>query len=531
MKYTCIRCLKDDLLNDGKVVQIDQCLSCSRYEPVIGQTYDLVNEVGANFSSILDDMQAGMMNMQDYLDFVRIERMHKQKEDFQMNYKTVRTRNINETDFDDVWDEGVRMDWKYTPVEQQKAQVNWRQDINSADKSPEKLDSCQSSNGPGASGNTPGITLIGGNYKDYISRHKQYMDDVLAGKYDKSTAKTSARKAVRKAPAAGEQQEDPYLTKCKAAIQEGFNNAEKAAANAVENLKTVGYEQELQNQCSTAKIDPVMAMTIAACESDGNPEGSKGIFGLAGEDIKGQITAGVRKIQDLVSKYNQEGNPIGPVTAFKGWKESLENLNTKDTMFSPDWVKAIDGVSEPLSYFPEAIAVYQKIEAANTGLSQLKDTSDYVSPEFPFTTAKLNEVYFVQDYGVTNVDSGVAAISNAVVFTCPEGSELHAPEAGSVSDFRHDEKIGNYLEVIGDSGNTYILGGMNSPVDESVYKKGEKTSKAVVIGVTNEQLILQVKQNGKYVDPKTVWRLLQQLKPTREKTVGQQIADNNNATK
>lgn len=36
-KYTCIRCLKDDRTDDGQVMTIDQCLSCTRYEPIIGQ--------------------------------------------------------------------------------------------------------------------------------------------------------------------------------------------------------------------------------------------------------------------------------------------------------------------------------------------------------------------------------------------------------------------------------------------------------------------------------------------------------------
>lgn len=36
-KYACIRCLCDDRISDGQSVQIDQCLYCTRYEPVIGR--------------------------------------------------------------------------------------------------------------------------------------------------------------------------------------------------------------------------------------------------------------------------------------------------------------------------------------------------------------------------------------------------------------------------------------------------------------------------------------------------------------
>ena len=39
LKYSCIRCLKDDRIGDGQVMQIDQCLSCSRYEPIVGRFF------------------------------------------------------------------------------------------------------------------------------------------------------------------------------------------------------------------------------------------------------------------------------------------------------------------------------------------------------------------------------------------------------------------------------------------------------------------------------------------------------------
>ena len=36
-KYGAIKCLRDDRIGDGQVMQLDQCLSCSRYEPIIGK--------------------------------------------------------------------------------------------------------------------------------------------------------------------------------------------------------------------------------------------------------------------------------------------------------------------------------------------------------------------------------------------------------------------------------------------------------------------------------------------------------------
>lgn len=35
-KYNCIRCLHDDRVTDGQLVSIDQCLCCTRFEPIYG---------------------------------------------------------------------------------------------------------------------------------------------------------------------------------------------------------------------------------------------------------------------------------------------------------------------------------------------------------------------------------------------------------------------------------------------------------------------------------------------------------------
>ncbi len=41
-KYRAIRCLKDDRIEEGQLMQIDQCLYCTRYEPIIGQLIILI---------------------------------------------------------------------------------------------------------------------------------------------------------------------------------------------------------------------------------------------------------------------------------------------------------------------------------------------------------------------------------------------------------------------------------------------------------------------------------------------------------
>ena len=56
-KYKCIRCLKDNRINDGAIVTLDQCLCCTRYEPIEGQVYAILDETGPNVSQVIDDIQ------------------------------------------------------------------------------------------------------------------------------------------------------------------------------------------------------------------------------------------------------------------------------------------------------------------------------------------------------------------------------------------------------------------------------------------------------------------------------------------
>ena len=72
-KYKCIRCLRDDRVHDGATVTMDQCLTCTRYEPIIGQMYDILDETGFNGSAILDDMQMSYMTLDDMKNLNQVE--------------------------------------------------------------------------------------------------------------------------------------------------------------------------------------------------------------------------------------------------------------------------------------------------------------------------------------------------------------------------------------------------------------------------------------------------------------------------
>ena len=152
-KYTCIRCLRDDRIADGQVVQLDQCLACTRYEEIIGRSYDVLNETGTNLSIINDDCQMSYMNMRDYVEMCQVDQMHKPRERSMLSTDNLNQRNAQDKDF--AWGQGIK--------------INWKQDINSPGSSTGPLASARSVNGYGGSGNDPGFTTQPGQANNTMS--------------------------------------------------------------------------------------------------------------------------------------------------------------------------------------------------------------------------------------------------------------------------------------------------------------------------------------------------------------------------
>lgn len=507
-KYKTIRCLKDNRTDDGQVMQIDQCLSCSRFEPMIGQTYDILGATGANLSNIHDDCQAGYMNMGDMIDFLRVEKMHEKKKPYQLDYEHVDRKDPNDRDFKDIWDEGVKMDWKLTPVEQQKPQINWRQDINSEDKSPDKLDSYQSS--PAQTGDNPGSTMAAGNYKDWVTKHKDDLEKKL--KAELPAARTDEDGKTTNAD------EIEHIRILKECIQKGFGQGSYAAKKALENMNNAGYEQALQNASKDAGIDPVALLAVASVLTEGNPNAGKGMFGLGAGEVKDQCKAAAEKLKGDIPTAGRGDNPIGPIQAFREWNDSLKAVNRdENVMYSYEWIEAA-GREEPARiFFPAFVQSYMDIASSGAGLSQLRSGATGV--EFPLATVDLTNAYYIQKFGASVIGTGVAAVSNACVMRVPGGTAVHAPADGAVSAMQYDDRIGSYIRITATDGTTYILGGLSGAGKED-------GGKGAVVGYSSEKLILQVKAGGKYLDPETTWPGLSG-KLSEEASIGAQIADEN----
>ena len=128
-RYKCIRCLKDNRVEDGAVFTFDQCMNCTRYEPIIGQVYEILNDSGINLAEVMDEMQLGYMTADDYIAFAKPDKLQQDLTiEKNIGAKNTGSRDLNyaDSDFSDRWtgDIGVKMNWNLVPVEDQKPSIN-----------------------------------------------------------------------------------------------------------------------------------------------------------------------------------------------------------------------------------------------------------------------------------------------------------------------------------------------------------------------------------------------------------------------
>lgn len=128
-KYHGIRQLDDMLINDGFQTQLDQYLTSTRVEPIIGQVYELLNQVGANLSVVLDDNQMAYSNMDHYVKLNDITQYQEPLKMAVIHEAASLTKSTEDQVLNEIWPDGFVMDWKLIPVEQQTPLINWRQSI------------------------------------------------------------------------------------------------------------------------------------------------------------------------------------------------------------------------------------------------------------------------------------------------------------------------------------------------------------------------------------------------------------------
>jgi flagellum-specific peptidoglycan hydrolase FlgJ/N-acetylmuramoyl-L-alanine amidase CwlA len=122
-KYKCIRCTHNDRINDGQSMTLDQCLSCTRYEPIYGQIYAILDDEGSNVSQVLDDMQAAYMSMDEYIKLTRTEEVHDDRKYADMTKNEDSQPKTFYESYSEDTKEGFKMDWNKTPLENQRPDI------------------------------------------------------------------------------------------------------------------------------------------------------------------------------------------------------------------------------------------------------------------------------------------------------------------------------------------------------------------------------------------------------------------------
>ena len=112
---------------------LDQCLNCTRFEPIIGQTYEITNDAGLNLSEVLDNCQMSYMTTEDYMNFAQYPKRQKRLKSVKLDSSSIKNRKTGDdaTDFQKLWkpEQGVKMNWSLVPVENQLPSVNGETEI------------------------------------------------------------------------------------------------------------------------------------------------------------------------------------------------------------------------------------------------------------------------------------------------------------------------------------------------------------------------------------------------------------------
>lgn len=418
-KYNAIRCLQDDRISDGQSMSLDQCMNCTRYEPIIGQVYEIMNDLGVNLASVLDDNQMAYMDMKDYVDFTRTENYHEEKEKAEINMSGVTTRSALEKDFKDTWPAGIKMKWDLVPVEQQKPHINWRQNINDDGTKLKKLTSFpQDEKNIG----TP-ITTKPAN----TSIMKKNADAMDAN----SNAVLQSRIDVGKAAGAG--MTDELVNKMKAGLEKEIKSKMNgdadidpliiAAIMAIENVSDPGPVINRYSEVMETLQIKNPAIVISAYKAEATT--------FLGDET---ITPKLPRIDKVVKP---DATDSGVVTTFNlNWDSRETWLWTQ--FFEPmeinlNTIGAASSKPDMLNFFPEVCYMY--MELTKVARSSKFDGDIFA---FPFIEEQLKGVWYVSKFGMRQLDSETEPRMHRGIdlATGDEGAgmEIHAIADGVVVD-------------------------------------------------------------------------------------------------
>ena len=437
-KYKGIRCMCDDRITDGQQVQIDQCLYCTRFEPIFGQCYELLNDTGMNVAAILDDNQMSYRDMKDYVANARTEKFMKEHEKtiIPATQNEIETRSSNEFSFHDRWGAGIAMDWTYVPKEEQKTHINWRQSINDDGSNIGRLGSWpymyDRPNMQGGGGSNSG-SGDGGPMKKNIDSMEKY-----------ANIEPEQKEAVE------------------AAIAAGKEAAKAAESDDVKNKVACDWQKDIMAALKDKKGGADM-LTIASMMFCGNMTDAQDVvnrYAQASQDVGTEnpavvipamilgkeVIVGNDKLKPIweVPLYKPEesssGGGSGSGSDGKGGKKTRPEAEKLDKSKINDWMYGdalyVDRLSKQAREVGGDINLFPKVAYTYNTLAPLLTNSPYDDGEngFPFTndTLKDVEVYYTSPYGTRTLD-GETKLHRGVDFGAPEGTPFVAAHDGTIT--------------------------------------------------------------------------------------------------
>lgn len=413
-KYACIRCLNDNRIQDGQNVQIDQCLNCTRYEPVFGQCYELLNDLGVNVASILDDNQMSYTNMESYIEQNRSENYHTETEKASIDLSTVTTKiekSYNDKDFKTRWGNGIQMKWDLVPKEQQKPHINWRQSINDDGSHLKRLASF-----PQNESNMGANIVNNSAYQNVFKKNKEEMDKSCN-------------------------------TKLSNWISTGQKSSESINDELINKIKG-GWAQEIRTAINGQKgLD---ALAIACCafisQNDINSIISKlvDIIGVTRVDNPAlnisAYMAGINAIMGYndiprIDKVVKSSDDDDKNKSTSGTTETYHlNWDNRDTWYWTEFAEPLSinakannngDINTIMSFFPQVCYLY-------CALLPYCKTSEYDGDwaAFPFTDEEISQgLYFTSKFGYRG-----ERMHHGIDLECTHGTPIHAIQDGIVID-------------------------------------------------------------------------------------------------
>lgn len=539
-KYKCIRCLHDDLVNDGQIMTLDQCLNCTRYEPIEGKCYEINNEQGMTLGRLYDNNQAAYMSMEDRFDLIRSERPFNYENSAKAFFDPagVEEKQFGLKSFEELWDDGFRMDWDFTPAEKQ----------------------------------TPDVHYWGGSEPSprthrFVHRSGSDLPRPPIGMGSLEETKAEAESLVESFKE-NSMIANSYCTPYGRHVVDYWNQSQQGAPGrvdaAINNMKKYGYEEVLIELSQEHGVDPSLIFAIISTESSGRV-GITNSFGYTGlmqvprgnlpsnwdsatsiEKARMEIDAGIKVylqkratlgsrtslMLEVISYNAGEGMILGvsnndkanhiadknPDLTREGmpdwkWEQIAACVLDNSVKFYGHWKEAEVG-----TFFPRVIHAYQYIVSyEGDGLFDIPGQGIY----FPVPKQHLNYLHFTSPYGPRNLSISSGHHNGIDIATGRRsGIPTIAMLDGTVSVARYSSGYGNWVELTHANGlKTRYAHLARIDVRNGQHVKAGET--LGIIGTTGNSsgihLHFEIRENNKPVNPANT-PYFSQLKPYEERT-------------